>query len=101
MAIDTLGRLTPEFSAAIAGSFHLVILLAKIPAMTAAFSLRVVTPERLYSRAIPPVAQGVCTVAPFGWRAEFCAAVRGTSVAPKVTVPSVSWVMPAPDPTLW
>ena len=53
VAIDTLGRFTPEFSAAIAGSFHLVILLAKICAMTSAFSLRVRDPGEVVLEGDP------------------------------------------------
>src|SRR5271169_39582 len=44
VAIPMLGSVTPELRAAIAGSFHLVILPAKIPAIASAFSLSVLTP---------------------------------------------------------
>src|SRR6516162_832160 len=45
MVIAVLGRLTPGFRAVICGSFHLVILAWKMPAMTGASSLRLVTPD--------------------------------------------------------
>ena len=41
------GRLTPEFVAAIAGSFHFVIFWAKIFASVSGLSLRDVTSGRL------------------------------------------------------
>ena len=45
--IDVLGSFTPELSAAIFGSFHVLMLPSKMPASVAADSLRVLTPLRL------------------------------------------------------
>ena len=48
MVIEVLGSLTPGFCAAIFGSFHLVILAWKMPAMIGASSFRSLwTPDRL------------------------------------------------------
>src|SRR6516164_6887016 len=47
ITIGVLGRLTPELSDLIAGSFHLVILPWKMSAMTGPSSLRLLTPDRL------------------------------------------------------
>src|SRR5215469_4959306 len=46
MVIAVLGSVTPGLSAAIAGSFHLVILAWKMSARTGASSFRPVTPDR-------------------------------------------------------
>src|SRR6516162_2299743 len=49
MAIAVLGRVTPELSAAMAGSFHLVILPSKMPAIVGADSCSgLLRPDRLY-----------------------------------------------------
>ncbi len=45
MAVD--GRLAPEFSALISGSFHLVICPEKILAMVSGFNWRSLTPRTL------------------------------------------------------
>jgi hypothetical protein len=46
------GSEAPEFSAAIFGSFQVVIAPLKIPAMVAASSFRSLTPSTLYAMAI-------------------------------------------------
>ena len=46
------GSVAPSLSAAIAGSFHLVIVPAKMPAMVAASRLSVSTPSTLKITAI-------------------------------------------------
>src|SRR6266576_3243477 len=58
MMIAVLGSLRPEFSAAIFGSFHLVILAWKMSAMTGASSFRPLTPGRLYETVIGPITTG-------------------------------------------
>src|SRR4029077_15938092 len=45
--IGVLGRLAPELSALMAGSFQVLILPEKMPAMGAGESFRSLTPERL------------------------------------------------------
>ena len=42
-----LGRVTPEFSLAIAGSFHMVILPVKTSARTSGVRISLSTPDRL------------------------------------------------------
>ena len=59
MVIAVLGSLTPGLSAAIAGSFHLLILPWKMSAMTGADSFRLLTPDRLYETVIGLIRIGV------------------------------------------
>src|SRR5215468_9726291 len=47
MTIGVLGSLTPEFSAAIFGSFHFLMLPWKMSAMTGPSNLRLLTPDTL------------------------------------------------------
>src|ERR1700676_2284367 len=56
--IGVLGRLTPELSALIAGSFHVLILPWKMLAMTGADSCSLLTPDRLYESVIGPITTG-------------------------------------------
>ena len=64
--IAVLGRLTPEFSDAIAGSFHFVILPAKMSATTGPVSFNpLLTPGRLYDTVIAPNATGNWNTGPF------------------------------------
>src|SRR6266699_7130975 len=58
MTIGVLGSLTPGLSAAIAESFHFVILAWKMSAMTGAVNFRPVTPDRLYDIVIGPITTG-------------------------------------------
>ena len=61
--IRMAGRVRPGLSAAIAGSFHIVILLVKMPAMVAPDSRRLVTRwvpiVRLYMNVVPPAVSGM------------------------------------------
>src|SRR4051794_21381863 len=60
--MPVVGRVTPELSFLMAGSFQVLILPAKMPATASGESLRSETPERLYSTAMPPPVTGmVCT----------------------------------------
>src|SRR5215469_8411425 len=52
------GSLIPGFSAAIAGSFHFVMVPWKIPAMTGPDSCSLPTVGRLYAMAIGPITTG-------------------------------------------
>ena len=59
MVIAVLGRVTPGLSAAIAGSFHFVILPWKMLAMTGADSCSgLLTPDRLYETVIGAITIG-------------------------------------------
>src|SRR6266516_1509554 len=56
--IGVLGRLTPELSALMAGSFQVLILPEKMPAMVAGDSFRLLTPDRLYETVIGAIRMG-------------------------------------------
>src|SRR5437764_11080565 len=85
-----------------AWSFQVLILPAKMPATVSGESLRLATPERLYSTAMPPPDQGtVVTWPPLATAPCSSVADIGTSEAPKSTVPAVNCWMPAPEPTPW
>src|SRR5437660_10805820 len=100
--MPVVGRVTPALSFLMAGSFQVLILPAKMPATASGESFRSVTPERLYSTAMPPPVHGmVCTPPPLATAPCSSAADMGTSVAPKSMVPAVNCWMPAPDPTPW
>ena len=58
MVIAVLGSLTPGLTAAIAGSFHFVILAWKMSAMTGADSFRLLTPDRLYETVTGAITSG-------------------------------------------
>jgi hypothetical protein len=59
MVIELLGSVTPVLSAAIAGSFHFVILPSKMLAMTGADSCSgLLRPDRLYESVIGPMRTG-------------------------------------------
>src|SRR6266542_534364 len=57
--IPVVGRVAPELSFLMAGSLQVLILPAKMPATVSGASLRPLTPERLYSTAMPPPVQGI------------------------------------------
>ena len=52
------GQLTPELSALIAGSFQVLILPEKMPAMVGPDSFRLLTPDRLYETVIGAIRMG-------------------------------------------
>src|SRR5215469_4341025 len=56
--IGVLGRLTPELTALIAGSFQVVIFAWKISEISCAVSLRLLMPGRLYATSIGPIKTG-------------------------------------------
>src|SRR6266568_5291821 len=58
MVMAVLGRVTPGLSALIAGSFHALILPAKMPAMVGPDSFRLLTPDRLYETVIGAISMG-------------------------------------------
>ena len=80
------GSETPEFSAAMAGSFHLLMWPRKIPARVSASRFSLSTPERLNAMETTPNVTGIC-VSESGPPADVMSAPAiGTSVAPKSTV---------------
>ena len=62
--ILVLGRLTPGFSAVIAGLFQVVIWASKILAMVGASSLRLETPDRWYEIVIGAITTGKYSTVP-------------------------------------
>src|SRR3974377_2195896 len=97
IVIGVLGRLTPELSAMIAGSFHLVILAWKMFARTVASSFRLLTPDRLYEIVIGPITTGkYSTVFPVKFDASFSGTVE--SEPAKLTTPEDRSVRPLPEP---
>src|SRR4029077_19590741 len=56
--IGVLGRLTPELVALIAGSFQVLILPEKMPAIVVASSFRLLTPDRLYETVMGAIRIG-------------------------------------------
>src|SRR6185437_6196802 len=96
--IGVLGRVAPELSALIAGSFQVVILPEKIFASVGASSFRPVTPCRLYAIAIGPIWTGkYSTVLPAG-TLDLSAAGMGESDPANSTVPAYRALRPAPEP---
>src|ERR1700730_5689264 len=97
IVIGVLGRLTPELSDAMAGSFHLVILPWKMFAMTVGLSFRLLTPDRLYAIVIGPMMTGkYSTVLPL--KSGTSAAGIGESEPAKLTTPEARSVRPLPEP---
>src|SRR6516162_6616736 len=97
MVIGVLGRVTPELSALIAGSFQVLILAWKMFAIVVASSFRLLTPDRLYDSVIGPITTGkYSTVLP----AKFDASLEGTgeSEPAKLTTPGARSVRPLPEP---
>ena len=96
--MSAFGSFTPGFVAASFGSFHLVMVPRKIPAMVAPSSLSCVLPRagRFQVSTTAPITVG-------RWSTTPCAAfiwscVIGPSVAPKSTVFSVYCLIPPPEP---
>ena len=80
------GSFTPELRMAFRGSFHLVILPMKMPAITTGDTRSsFVTPGRLYVRTTAPIPVGTCSADP-PFAAASSASDIGASVPPKSTV---------------
>src|SRR5579863_10623391 len=95
--IGVLGRLTPELSALIAGSFQVLIWPEKIFAMVTGSSFRLLTPDRLYAIVIGPMMTGkYSTVLPL--KSGTSAAGIGESEPAKLTTPEARSVRPLPEP---
>src|SRR5215471_464353 len=96
-AIGVLGRLTPELSALIAGSFQVLILPWKMPAMTGGSSFRLLTPDRLYDSVIGPSMTGkYSTVLPL----KFATSSEGIGESEPAnwTTPAARSERPLPEP---
>ncbi len=96
--------LTPELSAVMAGSFHLVILLLKMPEITAGVSTSLSTPCRLYATAMAPPTMGMSMAGPAAQRAS--ALGRSASLRAESDPAKAVWLLmkswtPAPDPFAW
>src|SRR5689334_19369037 len=95
--IGVLGRFTPELSALMAGSFQVLILPEKMPAMVAGDSFRLLTPDRLYAIEIGPTMTGKYRIVlPLNSDASFEG--MGESEPAKLTVPEDRSVRPLPEP---
>jgi hypothetical protein len=101
--MDVVGSSTPSFSATIAGSFQVVIVPAKIPAMVAADMLRVSMPSRLKMTAMGEMYSGSCTMPLSGAQepqpaAAISSSSNARSLPAKSTPPARNASRPAPDP---
>ena len=96
-----LGNVAPEFSAAMAGSFHFLMWPRKMLASVVESRFSELTPEMLNAIETTPRVTGIW-VSVSGPPADvMSAAAIGTSVAPKSTVFLMNCWMPAPEPTAW
>src|SRR6266566_3872957 len=95
--IGVLGRLAPELSALMAGSFQVLILPEKMPAMVAGDSLRLLTPDRLYAIVIGPMMTGKYRIV-LPVKPDASLAGMGESEPAKLTVPEARSVRPLPEP---
>ncbi len=93
------GSLSPGFSAAMAGSFHLVMAPRKMLAAVtpSSFSLPDSMPGRLKTMVTPPITVGTCT----SLAASSSFSERGASVPPKSTVLALICLMPPEEPMPW
>src|SRR5450631_3172149 len=102
------GRVTPGLTAAIAGSFHLVMTPLTILAVTAGVRISLSTPLTLYATAMGPVTMGMFQAGePHVLSALACSVpvvpATGTvfsaeSEPAKSTWPAMNCLMPAPEP---
>ncbi len=93
------GSLTPGFSAAIAGSFQVLILPRKmLPRVgPSSFSAPGAMPATLITGTTPPITDG-------NWARPAAASSSGFSGAseePKSTVAALIWAIPPPEPMDW
>src|SRR6476659_7975375 len=95
--IAVLGRLAPELSALIAGSFQVLILPEKMPAMVAGDSFRLLTPDRLYASVIGPTMTGKYRIV-LPVKPDASLEGMGESEPAKLTVPAARPVRPLPEP---
>src|ERR1700753_526180 len=97
MVIAVLGSLALGLRALIAGSLQVLIVPWKILAMVGPSSLRLVTPDRLYDRAIGPMTTGKYRIVlPLKFDASL--AGIGESEPAKLTTPEARAVRPLPEP---
>src|SRR5215471_6748328 len=102
IAVD--GRVTPGLSAAMAGSFQVLMVPEKMPASVAGLNCRLVAPLTLVTTAIGPTTMGrwIATPEPqclfaLGWSV----AESGESEPAKSAVPAMNACWPAPEPVPW
>src|SRR5256885_4625007 len=95
--IGVLGRLTPELSALIAGSFQVLILPEKMPAIVEGDSFRLLTPDRLYAIVIGPMMTGKYRIV-LPVKPDSSLAGMGESEPANWTVPAARSVRPLPEP---
>ena len=100
-AMAVSGRVTPALFAAIAGSFHFVILPRKMSATLAESSWSLGVSGRLKMTTTAPSAVGMWRILVPAWRAAISSSFMAASEAPKSTVCWVIAVMPAPEPLAW
>jgi hypothetical protein len=107
--IGVEGSVTPELSAAMAGSFQAVILPSKIFAATSALSVSLSTPLTLYAMAMGPVTIGRFHASEpqeaFASSASilpsFGSVLSAESEPAKSTCLAMNCLMPAPEPVGW
>ena len=94
------GRVTPLFSAAIAGSSHLVIVPRKICAISFGVSVSLLTPPTWNETATGPVTIGMSMAGDPHWvvAVAMSAALSAASEPAKSTLPDLKSVTPWPDP---
>ena len=103
-AIAASGRVTPALAAAILGSFHRVIVLPKMPAMTAGVRVSWSTPWTLYAMTMAPPTAGMSIAGPVAQRASalvLSSPLRAESEPANEVCLLMKSVMPAPDPFGW
>ncbi len=97
------GSETPGLSAAMAGSFHLVMSWFMIFASVSGVSWRESTPLRLKATAMGETYTGISTRLSTPpqrfWASVSSWSASGTSLPPKAVPPEMNWVRPAPEPT--
>ena len=98
-----VGQSTSGFVAAIAGSFQLVIVPAKMPAMVAGSRFSVSTPSRLKITAIGEMYSGSSTIVESGAHlakppAAISSSLNARSEPAKSLAPSRNVSRPAPSP---
>ena len=106
IGVDGRFAATSGLSAAIAGSFQVVILPRKMPAIVGPSRLRFVigfvsTPATLKMTTTAPSAVGTWSILVPAGRAAISVSFMAASVAPKSTVCCVMSVIPAPEPSAW
>ena len=102
VAMASVGRVTPGLTAAIALSFQLVILPPKMDTSSCGVRISLLTPDRLYDRAIGPVTIGRSIASLPAQRLDFASAnwavLSAESEPPKSVWLAMKSLTPLPDP---